>query len=441
MRPGGALALTLGPESLAEGPAVRGAPRQPGSRFGGQTAKMSRAERSRREGRPVLGRWRSVERALALLVVAGVAAAAAGCAATTRRDLALADDQQAPRAGVVHVRWRTEIHPRALFQAQPAECASGAVAGDRLVIGSRAASVVGVRLVDGHIDWSTKVSGGVDSAARYDAARGQVFLGADDGSFYALDASGGRIRFSYTAKGAVERAPEIGGDTVYFASASDRVIALDATTGKWRWQYERETPDGFTIHGYSAPTLHGSQIMAGFADGYLVALQAATGEVVWAKSLASTSDQFVDVDSTPIISGGTVFASSYSGGVYGLDEKDGAVKWRLPTEGAGQLSLLGNNLFFAAPRQGLHAVSKSGQILWRQGLAEAGDLTAPLAVGRFLVFSGSRGGLFVVDARDGDLLEVFNPGDGICASATLDPATGQLYVLSNGGTLYALDVG
>ncbi|HEY8923759.1 MAG TPA: PQQ-binding-like beta-propeller repeat protein, partial [Polyangia bacterium] len=253
-----------------------------------------------------------------VLAVAVALASVGACASTTRRDPASLDEQ-APRAGVVHVRWRTEIHPRGLFQAKPAECASGALAGDRLVIGSRAASVVGVRVADGHIDWATQVSGGVDSAARFDPARGQVFLGADDGTFYALDANSGKIRFSYAAKGAVEQAAAVGGDTVYFASASDRVIALDAATGKWRWQYERETPDGFTIHGYAAPSLHGSQVLAGFADGYLVALQAATGEVVWARSLAAASDQFVDVDSTPLVDGSTIFAASYSGGVYGLD--------------------------------------------------------------------------------------------------------------------------
>jgi outer membrane protein assembly factor BamB len=380
--------------------------------------------------------------ALTSTLALGLALALGGaCVSVTRRDRAPGGGESAPRAGIVHVRWRTEIHARALFQPPPEECASGALAGDHLVIGSRGASVVGVRLVDGHIDWSTKVSGGIDSDARFDEARGQVFLGADDGSFYAVDAAGGRIRYTYMAKGAIERAAELGGDAVYLASASDRVIALDAATGKWRWQYERETPDGFTIHGYSAPALHGTQVLAGFSDGYLVALQAATGEVVWAKSLAAASDQFVDVDSTPLVAGGTVFAASYSGGVYGLDEKDGAVKWRLPTEGAGQLSLIGGDLFFAAPRQGLHAVSSSGRILWRQGLAEAGDLTAPLVLGHFLVFSGSRGGLFVIDSRDGELLEVFNPGDGICASATLDATHSRIYVLSNGGTLYALDLG
>jgi outer membrane protein assembly factor BamB len=361
------------------------------------------------------------------------------CASMTTRQAQPVKERTAP-AGIVHVRWRTEIHAHKLFQPAPEECAAGTLAGDRLVIGSREGSVLGVRLTDGHLDWATRVSGGVDGEARFDSQRGQVYVGADDGSFYALDAGNGAVRFKYMAKGSIERAPDVGGDTVYFATDSDRVIALDAGTGKWRWQYERETPDGFTIHGYSAPRVQGNRVYAGFADGYLVALHATTGEVVWAKSLAATSDQFVDVDSTPVFGGDAIYAASYSGGVYALDAKDGAIRWHLPVEGAGPMSLVDGRLFFAAPRQGLHAVSLSGQILWRQGLAEAGDLTPPLSMGHYLIFSGSRGGLFVVDARDGDLLEVFNPGDGICASATLDPNRQRLYVLSNGGTLYALDV-
>lgn len=382
---------------------------------------------------PALRIWRASS---ALLAAVGFLS----CAGVTTREAQPAAERIAP-AGIVHVRWRTEIHAHKLFQPQPEECASGALAGDRLVIGSRAGSVVGVQVDTGHVDWATAVSGGVDSEARFDAARGQVYVGADDGSFYAMDAQNGHVRWTYHAKGAVERAAEVGGDAVYLATAADRVIALDAVTGKWRWQYERETPDGFTIHGYSGPSFRQNQVLAGFSDGYLVSLQAATGEVVWAKSLAAASDQFVDVDSTPVVAGDALYAASYSGGVYGLDAKDGSTRWRLATEGAGQLSLIDGTLYFAAPRQGLSAVSKAGQILWRQGLAEAGDLTAPLALGHFLVFSGSRGGLFVVDARDGDLLEIFNPGEGICASATLDPRGGRIYVLSNGGTLYALDVG
>ncbi|MES1209571.1 MAG: PQQ-binding-like beta-propeller repeat protein [Pseudomonadota bacterium] len=388
-------------------------------------------------------RWSQVVVSMALALALGVAAVAAGwtsgCASVTVREKT-AEQRVAP-AGIIHVRWRTELHAHKLFEPQPEECAAGALAGDRLVIGSRAGLIAGVRTTDGHVDWATAATGGIDSPARFDEKRGQVYIGADDGSFYAVDPANGRVRWSYRAKGAIEREPEFGPDAVYVATAADRVIALDAGTGKWRWQYERETPDGFTIHGYGAPRLHGSQLLVGFADGNLVSLQAASGEIAWARSLAAVSEQFVDVDSTPILRGDMIFAASYSGGVYGLDGKDGAVRWRLGTEGAGPLSLIGGRLFFAAPREGLHAVSADGQILWRQGLADAGDLTAPLALGPYLLFSGSRGGLFVVEAASGELLEIFNPGQGICAGATLDPDGHRIYLLSNGGTLYALEIG
>ena len=107
------------------------------------------------------------------------------------------------------------------------------------------------------------MSGGIDSEARFDAARGQVYLGADDGSFYAVDPKTGAIRWSYRGKGAIERPAEIGADLVYVGSAADRVVALEPATGKWRWQYERDMPEGFTIHGYAGPRLRGGQLLAG----------------------------------------------------------------------------------------------------------------------------------------------------------------------------------
>ncbi len=363
--------------------------------------------------------------------------AVAGCASATVRRADPAESPTHP-AGVLQVAWRTTLHAHGPFEPSPEECASGVLAGGRLVIGSRAAAVVGVAPATGHVDWVTSISGGVDSAARLDPARGQVYVGADDGGFHAIDPATGALRWSYKGKGAIERPPELGVDLVYAASAADRVVALEAATGKWRWQYERDTPEGFTVHGYAGPRLLGSNLLAGFADGYFVALTAAAGDVVWARSLATASDQFVDVDTTPTLLGGSAFVSSYSGGLYAIDPRDGAVRWRIGIQGAGDVTASGGRLYFVAPRIGLHAAETDGRIIWRQGLSAAGDLTHPLIVGPYLVVSGSRAGLFVIDRATGNLLEVFNPGQGICAAATLDPANPRLYVLSNGGQLYAL---
>jgi outer membrane protein assembly factor BamB len=376
-----------------------------------------------------------------LLAAFGVAALPAACANLTARSPEPADEHPHP-AGIAQIRWRTELHQHGLFEPSPEECATGALVGQgrQLVIGSRASAIVSVGTERGQILWATSSSGGIDSRAAYDAKHNQVYVGADDGTFYALDPGAGTVRWSYHAKGAIEEAPDVGGDTVYFGTAADRVIALDAGNGKWRWQYERETPEGFTIHGYSGPRTLGDNVIAGFSDGYLVALNGGSGEVVWARSLAAASDQFVDVDSTPTIVGNTIYASSYSGGLYAVDARDGAIRWRVGIEGVSSVYVAGSRLYFAAPREGLHAADTDGHILWRQGLRQAGDLTTPVVVGSYLVFSGSRAGMFIVDRETGKLLEIFNPGSGICAAPTIDPSGSRLYVLSNGGALYALDL-
>jgi outer membrane protein assembly factor BamB len=366
-----------------------------------------------------------------------IALALAGCAeSTVRRADAPARDYP---AGVTSLRWRTSIHEQAMFSSRPEECATGTVIGDRLVIGSRDAKVVALATDDGRVLWSTPVSGGIDSEARYDERKGQVYVGADDGSVYAFDPAAGRARWSYKGKGAIERRAELGGDAIYVSSDADRVVALDPDSGKMRWQYERETPEGFTIHGHAGPRLYRGVVYTGFSDGFSVALNAGTGDVIWARSLAAASEQYVDVDSTPAIVGtDLVIASSYSGGLYALAAGTGEVKWRLGIEGAGSVEVNEGHLYFAAPRDGVAALTLKGDVLWRQGLAEAGDVTPPLVVGPFLVFSGSRAGLFVVDRASGHLLEVFNPGRGMCASAAVAPDGHTLYVLANSGSVYAV---
>jgi outer membrane protein assembly factor BamB len=369
-----------------------------------------------------------------------LAAVALGCAGTTARRLD-ADATPPHPAGALRILWRATLHDHALFEPAPEECASGVLAGGRLVIGSRGANVVGVAPDTGHVDWATEVSGGVDSAAAFDGVRGQVYLGADDGSFYAVDPQSGKIRWTYRGKGAVERPAEVGPELVYFGSAADRIVALEAATGKWRWQYERDMPEGFTIHGYAGPRLRGTQVISGFADGYVVALTAAAGDVLWARSLAAASDQFVDVDTTPTLRDDVAYVASYSGGLYGLDPRDGSIRLRVGIEGVGDITADAERLYFVAPRLGLHATTRDGNVVWRQGLTQAGDLTQPVIFGRYLLFSGSKAGMFVVDRETGELIELFNPGHGMCAPPTLDVARRRVYILSNSGALYALSLG
>ena len=343
-------------------------------------------------------------------------------------------------AGVVQMLWRTVIHSYSASDAQPEECATGALVDARLILGSRAGQVAAVDTNNGRVIWSVPIAGGVEAEARFDPARGQVYLGSDDGVFYAIDPQDGKIRWSYRGKGSVESRPEVGPALLYFTSAANRVVALEAATGKRRWQYDRETPEGFSIHGHAGPSLGGDVLYTGFDDGYLVALGAETGELRWARSLAAASDQFVDVDSTPVLRDDLVIAASYSGGLYALRAKDGDQVWRMGVEGAVAIRAGASRLYVASPREGLAAVTMQGHIEWRQGLTQAGDLTPPQEVGPYLVFTGGRSGLFVVDRSNGQILQVFDPGRGMCAAPLVDVQRREIFVLANSGTLYALSL-
>ena len=370
--------------------------------------------------------------------ILGVVLLGQACSTATVRRESVPHHDYPP--GVAQMRWRIMFNAHPQSEPSPEECATGVVVGHRLVIGSRGGAVAGVDVGTGAIQWSTRISGGVDGDARFDPGRGQVYVGSDDGYLYALDPEQGKIRWSSKLKGAIERGPEVSADALFLATAAEQVYAVDPSSGKTRWQYARDIPEGFTIHGNAAPLRVGGEVYAGFSDGFLVALTAATGEIVWSRSLAAASEQFVDVDATPVMGAGMLFAASFSGGLYGLSPKDGEVAWHILVDGINALALGADRLYAVSSREGVSALSMQGNVLWRQGLPNAGDLTVAAEIGPYLVFSGSREGLLLLDRLTGKLLQVFDPARGMCAAPAVDAENRTLYVLANNGALYALDI-
>ncbi|MDX2021751.1 MAG: PQQ-binding-like beta-propeller repeat protein [Deltaproteobacteria bacterium] len=373
--------------------------------------------------------------------VVAMASLLCGCQASTVRRPYEQTSRNEATGGVLSLLWRSDVHVHALFEPAPEECARGALVGKRLVLGSRNRKVAAFDTDSGQRLWQKNVGAQVESEAAYDPARGLVYLGANDGQLLALDPADGNIRWRYQAEGGIANAPLLVGDNLYFSTNRGRLYAVSASTGKFLWDYERERPDEFTIHGDSSPRLFGDRLYAGFSDGFLTALRPGTGDVEWARSLASGSNQYVDVDTTPVMVDGTLIAGSHSGGIYGLHPTDGLVKWRVPVEGAGSPAQWGTQVYFVAPREGLHALDgRTGHITYRRGLTGAGAVTTPQVVGPYLVFSGSRTGIYVVDRETGRLRQTFFPGRGMCASPTVDEEHRRLYALSNGGTLYAFSM-
>jgi len=221
-------------------------------------------------------------------------------------------------------------------------------------------------------------------------------------------------------------------------AAETQLCDLDGANGRLAYRgYDiADLAQQSTFEQVTYLLLHGDLPKPAQLDGFVVALTLTKGEVVWVRSIAADAKQFIDVDTTPVVDRGSLYVASASGGLYALDPADGTERWRMPILSVGGLTVEGDRLYVAAADEGLHCLDRGGHILWRQGMYRAGDPSPPVIHGEYLILTTSEKGLFVVDKRSGELYESWNPGVGVAADPTV--AGDKLYVLSNGGILYAM---
>ena len=136
-------------------------------------------------------------------------------------------------------------------------------------------------------------------------AFGRVFIGADTGAVYSLDAASGCVYWSFQADGGVRTAVNIaptggsgsGQHAIYFGDLRANVYSLDAATGKLLWKVRVEDNPIARITG--APTLHEGRLYVPTASleeragglisthpcctfrGSIVAMDARTGRRIW----------------------------------------------------------------------------------------------------------------------------------------------------------------
>ncbi|QHN02768.1 PQQ-binding-like beta-propeller repeat protein [Granulicella sp. WH15] len=167
-------------------------------------------------------------------------------------------------------------------------------------------SLLGIDLTSGISRWEFVTRGMIHATPLYDRDRGCVFIGTDDGMFYAIDASTGREIWSLSGCGAIRSIPTIDRvrDTVLFGSFDHCIYALQASTGKITWKT--------VLQGavYSQPLLVDDQVFIACTDKRLYILDVETGLVM--KRVEAHAKLFA----TPVRVGDNVYIASTAGCVY-----------------------------------------------------------------------------------------------------------------------------
>ncbi len=237
-------------------------------------------------------------------------------------------------------------------------------------------------------------------------AQGTLYVGADDGTVRAFDATTGSPRWSFTrtvgigSQLGLDGYVALSGDTLFVTSDSGAVYALDAATGKQRWLFPMPTPQ---TNIYTTPALGFGLVFvaSGGLGGAVYALDMATGAVRW------TAAQGGGFDGQPVIVGDTLYVGANNPDtVHAYDAKTGASRWSYNTGAQvhARPAVGADTVYVGAQDANVYAIRVADQTLaWK--FATGGNAPTPL------IATG--------------------------AAPTLDGQT--LYVGSQGGVVYALD--
>jgi eukaryotic-like serine/threonine-protein kinase len=186
-------------------------------------------------------------------------------------------------------------------------------------------------------------------------ADGKVYVGAQDGYLYALDATrSGAHQFWRAETGAaaanrlgqsdiyVDSRPTVDGGVIYAGSRDMNVYAIDAETGARRWSFATK---GQISH--SSPAVAGGLVYIGSEDKSLYALDAATGKQRWTYA---TGGQIL---SSPAVAENVVYVGSADAAVYALDARSGSLVHRYETAaGVAVQPVVAEGMLYAADLYG-----------------------------------------------------------------------------------------
>jgi len=276
--------------------------------------------------------------------------------------------------------------------------------------------------------------------------RGKPFswptYGYDNSRDRAVEVAGLRppFRRTWTFHGhaLLEFPPVVAGGRVYETSITGILYAIDASSGRVLWSYRSGRC------GWASPAIDGGLLFETFignsecrsthSDGQVVAFDARTGKRVWLRTIGRT-------ESSPLVEDGTVYVGDWDGRVWALAGRTGRTRWVRQLDGAVKGSIAGSdNRLFIGTYGGEVAslAARTGGVLWASGGHGRFYSTPAVAYGR--VFIGSTdGGVYAFGATTGDLLWSHPTGSYVYAS----PAVWKRLVLvgSYDHHFYALDAG
>lgn len=293
--------------------------------------------------------------------------------------------------------------------------------------------------------------GGQGSGGGLAYGDGRLYVTSGYGSVTAIDPASGAEIWSQKLQASGSGSPTYGGGLLYLVAGDKTAWALEADTGRIRWQL-----DGLesvnNVHGGPAPALTDQFVIFGYGSGDLQGAFRKGGLSMWNATIAGTRDGFAinrvsDITGDPVVVGNTVYAANHSGRLVALNAGSGKRQWTVRDAALQPVWVTGGAVFFVSDRNELKRVNASdGAEVWS---VELPGYTTQRPKRRERIHGNYgpvlAGGRLYVAGGDG-VLRAFDPASGqmvtsaeIPGGATTNPvvANGVMYIVTKKGQLQA----
>jgi outer membrane protein assembly factor BamB len=171
----------------------------------------------------------------------------------------------------------------------------------------------------GKAKWRVQLGGSSKSIPA--VAEDKVYVGANDGKLYAVNAKTGTLLWTVTTKGEIISSPLVYGGLICFGSGDGNIYAV-TNTGKLQWTFDAGVPV------YSSPVIENGIIYIGTESGRFLALDAATGKLKW-----EFTEPNYAIEQKPVVLNGAVYFGAWDSYIYAVDAETGKVRWRSQAAG------------------------------------------------------------------------------------------------------------
>ncbi|NOR18711.1 MAG: outer membrane protein assembly factor BamB [Xanthomonadales bacterium] len=256
--------------------------------------------------------------------------------------------------------------------------------------------------------WSTDIGKGLDKAGRQlrpAYSSGSLYAADYKGLLMAIDAESGRSRWQIKTKLPFTGGPGISGNLLLMGTQDGEVFAFDATTGTQLWSAT------VTSEVLASPTEADGVVVIRCIDGRVFGLDAETGQRLWIYD-HSVPLLTLRGNAPVLLRAGFAFIGYDGGQVVAIRIDDGSLIWEqtlVTTEGRtelerlsdidGQLVFIASDLLVSSYKNRLASLAAdSGRLLWFKDISSASGVD----VNRInLTLSDKEGNVWLLDRRNG----------------------------------------